>query len=207
MIPDWIGWAREIQAAAQNGLLFAENHYDQERYAQLQRLAARMMAARTEVAAARIEHLFKGERGYATPKAGVRGAAFRDGRLLLVRETVDNGRWTLPGGWADVGLSPAQNVVKEFREETGFIVTPRKLVGVLDNHLQGHPPAPFHIYVHYFLCDIVGGEATLSRETSEIAFFAEDALPDDLSHDRVTQGQLLRMFAHHRDGGLPADFD
>ena len=41
----------------------------------------------------------------------------------------------------------------------------------------------------------------------EVAFFAEDALPDDLSHDRVTRGQLLRMFAHHRDDGLPADFD
>ncbi|MBC7633978.1 MAG: NUDIX hydrolase [Acetobacteraceae bacterium] len=207
MTPDWVLWAHEIQAAAQNGLVFAQNHYDQERYAQLQRLAVRMMAARSDTAVTRIADLFAGERGYATPKSGVRGAAFRDGKLLLVREIADGGRWTLPGGWADVGLSPAQNVVKEFREETGFIVTPRKLVGVLDNNRQGHPPAPFHIYVHYFLCDIVGGEATLSSETSEIAFFAEDALPDDLSHDRVTRGQLLRMFAHQRDDGLATDFD
>ena len=124
-----------------------------------------------------------------------------------MREIADGGRWTLPGGWADVGLSPAQNVVKEFREETGFIVTPRKLVAVLDNKLQGHPPAPFHIYVHYFLCDIVGGVATLSSETSEIGFFAEDALPDDLSHERVTRAQLLRMFAHARDGSMPTDFE
>ena len=207
MTPDWVLWAHEIQAAAQNGLLFADNHYDQERYAQLQRLAARMMAARSEAAEARIDDLFAGERGYATPKSGVRGAAFRDGKLLLVREIADHGRWTLPGGWADVGLSPAQNVVKEFREETGFIVVPRRLVAVLDNNLQGHPPAPYHIYVHYFLCDIVGGEAALSSETSEIAFFAEDALPDDLSDDRVTRGQLLRMFAHARDGGLATDFE
>ena len=207
MTPDWVGWAHEIQAAAQTGLVFAQNHYERERYEQLQRLAARMIAARSDVAAARIETLFAAEWGYATPKSGVRGAVFRDDKLMLVREVADNNRWTLPGGWADVGLTPAQNVIKEVREETGFVVTPRKLVAVIDQSVHGQMPGPFHIYVHFFLCDIVGGAMSLSHETSEVAFFAEDALPDDLSHDRVTRGQLLRMFAHHRDGSLPADFD
>jgi hypothetical protein len=44
---------------------------------------------------ARIETLFADQSGYATPKVDVRGAVFdRDGRILLVREVADAGRWT-----------------------------------------------------------------------------------------------------------------
>ncbi len=206
-VPDWVQWAHEIQAVAQTGLAFEPNHYDRGRYEQLQRLAARMLAARSDVAAAQIERLFAAEWGYATPKTDVRGAAFRDGKLLLVREVADQHRWTLPGGWADVGLTPAENVIKEMREETGFIVQPRKLVAALDRTRQGHTPAPFHVYKLFFLCEIIGGEATTSDETSEIGFFAEDALPADLSIDRTTAAQLRLMFAHFRDPGLAAEFD
>src|SRR5260370_39271322 len=50
-------------------------------------------------------NLFRGEVGYATPKVEVRGAVVRDNQILLVREREDGG-WTMPGGWADVGESP-----------------------------------------------------------------------------------------------------
>ena len=109
--PDWLTWTRELQAIAQTGLTFVSNPYDRERYEMLRSLASRMMSAHTSSSALRIEALFAGESGYTTPKVDVRGAAFdAQGRVLMVREVADGGRWTLPGGWADVNLTPAENV-------------------------------------------------------------------------------------------------
>jgi ADP-ribose pyrophosphatase YjhB (NUDIX family) len=129
------------------------------------------------------------------------------GRLLMVREVQDAGRWTLPGGWADVNLTPAENVVKEVHEESGFDVRVRKLAAVWDRTRQGHGAAPFSAYKLFFLCDITGGAAATSLETSEVAFFTEDALPADLSTARVLPHQLRRMFVHWREPGLPTEFE
>jgi hypothetical protein len=95
--PDWLGWARELQAIAQTGLMFCRDPYDRERYEAICQLAARIFAARTNAPVERIEALFAGETGYATPKVDVRAAVFDDDdRILMVRETSDGGRWTLP---------------------------------------------------------------------------------------------------------------
>ena len=166
------------------------------------------MADHTGAPADRLEALFAAEGGYATPKAGVRGAVFDDRfRLLLVREVMDGGRWTLPGGWAEVNLTPAENVVKEVREESGYEVRVRKLAAVWDRGRQGHPPSAFSVYRFFFICDVIGGAPATGLETSEVGWFAEHELPDDLSVGRVLPGQVKRMFAHARDDSLPADFD
>ncbi len=206
--PLWLGWAREIQAIAQTGLAFGPNEYDRERYERLRGLAAEIMARHTEASTPRIEALFAAQQGYATPKVDVRGAAFDDaGRVLMVREVADQGRWTLPGGWADVNLTPAENVAREMREESGYSVRVRKLAAAWDRTRQGHAPGVFSCVKLFFICDIVGGEARTSGETSEIGWFAQDALPADISRDRTLPAQLHRMFAHQRDATLPADFD
>jgi len=174
----------------------------------LRALASRMMAAHTAHPAERIEALFAGETGYATPKVDVRGAAFdAQNRLLMVREVADGGRWTLPGGWADVNLTPAENVIKEIREESGFEVSVRKLAAVWDRTRQNHPPQAFSCCKFFFICDIVGGAAQIGLETSEVGWFAEAGLPADLSLGRVLPEQLRRMFAHARDANLPTEFD
>ena len=118
--PQWLLWAREMQAMAQTGLAFTRDQYDRERYQRLRSLAAEIMAEHADMAIPDIEMLFTQQSGYATPKLGVRGAVFQDDRLLLVRETVDDHRWTLPGGWADVNESPAEAVAREVREEAGI---------------------------------------------------------------------------------------
>ena len=205
--PAWLVWARSIQAIAQSGLAYDPPLYDRERYESLRDISAQMMAAGFDTEIAPLAASFAAQTGYATPKTDVRGAAFRDGRILLVRETADAGRWTLPGGWADVNLTPAENVTKEMQEETGFLVRATKLASVWDRVRQGHPPGPFQVYRLFFLCDIIGGEAAVSAETSEIGFFGRDALPADLSLDRVLQHQILRMFDHATDPALPTDFD
>ena len=206
--PDWLAWTRELQAIAQTGLAFVRDPYDRERYEMLRALASRMMAAHTAQPAERIEALFAGETGYATPKVDVRGAAFdAQNRLLMVREVADGGRWTLPGGWADVNLTPAENVIKEIREESGFEVSVRKLAAVWDRTRQNHPPQAFSCCKFFFICDIVGGAAQIGPETSEFGWFAEAGLPADLSLGRVLPEQLRRMFAHARDANLPTEFD
>jgi hypothetical protein len=152
MEPVWIVWARELQAIAQTGLTFAENGYDRERYMAIRSLAARMMVHYSAADLTRVEALFAGQTGYATPKVDVRGAVFDEsGRILLVREISDSERWTLPGGWADVNQSPSEGVVREVREEAGVEVAVRKLAAVYDRALHRHtPPHPFHVYKLFF---------------------------------------------------------
>ncbi len=206
--PDWLAWTRELQAIAQTGLAFVRDPYDRERYERLRALTSEMMAGGTDAQAEHIAALFAGETGYATPKVDVRGAAFDEhGKILLVREVADGGRWTLPGGWADINLTVAENVVKEMREESGFDVVARKLAAVWDRTRQGHPSGLFSCCKFFFICDIVGGAAATGLETSEIGWFSEASLPEELSLGRVLPDQLRRMFAHARDPDLPTDFE
>lgn len=209
--PKWLVWAREIQAAAQSGLAYSPNPFDRDRFEQLRRLAAEIVAEHTGTDHPRILGLFTEQSGYATPKVGVRAACIGDdGRILMVRETADQGRWTLPGGWADVNQTPAECTVREVREESGFEVEVVKLAGVYDRSRFPPParPAPFSLYKVFFLCAITGGTATPSLETSEVAFFAEDEIDGlDLSFNRVPAWHIHRMYEHWRNPGMPADYD
>jgi ADP-ribose pyrophosphatase YjhB (NUDIX family) len=204
--PQWLLWARRLQALAQTGLTYAQDQYDLERYEAVRRIAAEMMAVASETALSRVLDLFSGEFGYATPKIDTRGVVFRDGALLLVKEASDGG-WTLPGGWADVNDTPSQAVVREIFEESGFQTRAIKLLAVYDRSQHPHvPPYPYHIYKMFFLCEIIGGTATNSIETEAVAFFGEHEIPQ-LSISRVTPGQIKRLFDHYRHPEWPTDFD
>ncbi|HEX2887084.1 NUDIX hydrolase [Vineibacter terrae] len=207
--PRWLTWARQLQAIAQTGLAFSRDVYDRERYEAIRALAAQIMTEHSDADLRHVEGLFAGQAGYATPKVDVRAAVFRDdGRILLVRETADGGRWTLPGGWADVNQSPRESVVREVREEAGVEVSVRKLAAVYDRERHPHrPPYPFHIYKLFFVCDLIGGDPRPGVETSEAAFFAARDVPADLSLSRVLPQQISRMFEHAAAPDLPTDFD
>jgi ADP-ribose pyrophosphatase YjhB (NUDIX family) len=206
--PPWLVWARELQAIAQTGLSFTRNPYDRDRYTRVQALAADMIARHAGLDRRPIELMFSAQSGYATPKVDVRGAVFCRGQLLLVREKADNDRWTLPGGWADVNESPTDAVVKEVREEAGLEVRPYKLAAVWDRARHPHQPRYlFHIWKLFFLCEVIGGQARIGEETTEVRFFAKDGLPAELSVSRVLHAQLRRMFRHLEQPGLPTDFD
>lgn len=205
MEPTWLEWARRLNALAQTGLTFAEDPYDIERYTAIRTIAAEMIAHQAGLDADRVLHLLAGDVGYATPKVDVRGVVFRDEKILLVQERSD-GLWTLPGGWADVGDSPADAVVREIREESGFETRATKLLALLDRNRHGHPPHVNHIYKVFLRCEIVGGSPTTSHEIQGVGFFAEDEIPD-LSLTRTMPAQVARMFEHDRHPDWPADFD
>lgn len=203
--PQWLVWARALQAHAQNGLTYSQDPYDLERFSAIRGLAAEIMAAYTEADMHLLRNLFDGQTGYATPKVDVRAVVFRDDRLLMVREKLDGG-WTLPGGWADVGESPAEAVTREVFEESGYQVRAAKLLAVYDRNRHGHPPIPWYVYKLFFHCELLGGAPAENIETDGIDFFAESELPE-LSLSRSVPSEIQRMFEHHRHPDWPADFD
>src|SRR5579871_6900416 len=110
--PKWLEWAQRLQATAQTGLAYAQSPFDVERYAAMRDLAAEIVAQHSDIDATRLTGLFAEQQGYTTPKIDVRGVVFHNDGILLVKEREDGG-WTLPGGWADVGETPTEAVVKE----------------------------------------------------------------------------------------------
>ncbi len=171
----------------------------------MQEIAAQMLAGAADVEVEVVRSLLERQAGYATPKIDVRCAAFRDGKILLVRERSD-GCWTLPGGWADVTDSPAEAAERELWEESGFHGKATKALAIWDRKQHNHPPHAFAIYKIVFRLELIGGEAASSMETDGVGFFAENELPP-LSTGRVTVKQIHRIYEHYRNSELPTDFD
>lgn len=206
-VPPLLRWARELQAVAQTGLAYEEpSVYDRGRYEQLRRVAAEMLAAADGSDPVVLDGELARETGHATPKLDVRGVAFRDDGILLVRERAD-GLWTLPGGWADVGESPSEAAVRELREESGFAARAVRLLALYDRDRHDHPPHPWHTWKVLILCELLDEpQAPLGSETDAAGFFALDRLPP-LSRARVTERQLARLFEHRAHPEWPADLD
>jgi ADP-ribose pyrophosphatase YjhB (NUDIX family) len=204
--PQWLEWARRLQAIAQIGIEYCKDPYDRQRYDEIQRLAAEMTAKGAGLPDAEpIVELFKNEVGYATPKVDIRTAVFDQDRILLVRERAD-GLWTLPGGWADIGESPSLAAVREVKEESGYEIVVRKLAAVYDRDKHGHPPMAYHVYKFFFVGELCGGTPEPSLETSGVEFFGEHEFPP-LSMTRVTPAQLEHMFGHFRNPGWATSYD
>ncbi len=200
-------WIRSLQAISQTGLHYAKDPFDIQRYRDVGRIAAEILAQHSELTTEQILGYHAAEFGYATPKVDVRGIVFRGDEILLVREIMDAGRWTVPGGWADVNETPSQAVVREVREESGFDTRVVKLLALYDREAQGHqPPFPYHVYKLFFLNEVTGGEATPNEEASEVAFFAENELPE-LSVSRVTAKQIHSFFALRAQPDAPTALD
>jgi len=209
VVSERLEWAQRLQSIAQTGLAYGEpSLYDRERYEQVRRIAAEMVAPNGDVD--RFEAVFAAEAGHATPKIDVRGAVFRDGEILLVLERVKKsaGTWTLPGGWADVGESPSEAVVREVREESGYETRAVKLLALYDRNRHPHPPNPWHIWKACFLCELLDDtQYELDDEIAEARFFARHQLPE-LDLARITPDSYIdRFYAHREYPEWPTDFD
>lgn len=212
-IPRQVDWAQKLQAIAQTGLHYDPNPFDRERYEMIGEIAAEMLAENSTSDAAAIRMMFDAQSGHATPKTDVRGVVFRENKILLVQEKLDNDLWTLPGGWADIGESAAEAVVREIYEESGYHACALKLLAYYDRNKHDHPPFAFHAFKAFFLCELTDPERHVDAltggsysETGEVAWFGEDEIPE-LSTMRVTHVQITRFFAHLRQPDLPTDFD
>ncbi|QDA59896.1 NUDIX hydrolase [Hymenobacter jejuensis] len=204
---DWLSVAQRLQSLAQAGLAYSHNLYDTERYEELRALSVEIMARLTDEPVEKLTALFASETGYQTPKVDVRAVLFRGtDEILMVQEKIDGDRWTLPGGWADIGYSPSETAVKEAYEETGLHTQAVRLLALFDKRLHPHPkPEPWYIYKCFILCHITGGEVLANTaETSGCRWVHESeitALP--LSVDRVTVSQLRTLFEFARQPEKP----
>jgi len=201
----FVTWAQSLQTIAQAGLTYTKDPFDRDRFERIQVIAAELLALQTNGEPAAILADLKADPGYVTPKVDVRAAVFDHNRILLVREVAD-GKWALPGGWADLGESAAEIARREVLEETGYDVSVTKLLAVLDKAKHAHPPQIWYVYKLFFRCELRGGAPRTSFETVEVAWFAREQLPP-LSLDRNTDAQVHRMFEHHDAPSLPTDFD
>jgi hypothetical protein len=137
--PQWLARARRLQAIAQTGLSFHPDAYDTERYHEVRAIAAEMIGAGAAAVPTPLLSQLEKEIGYATPKVDVRAFVTRDSAVLMVRERVEQ-RWTLPGGWAEVGETPSEAARRETLEEAGWNVRPTRLLALWDRRRHAHPP-------------------------------------------------------------------
>lgn len=193
----WVRWIRELQAISQNGLVFTSNPFDIERYKRLGELAREMFALVGDVPVEKVENFYVPDEGYCTPKVDVRAGIFDKHQVLLVQEKSD-GKWTLPGGWADVNETPSESVKREVLEESGYLVEDVELVAVIDRSAHAYTPRyPHHVYKLFFYGRPSGkSDSRQEHETTDARFFELSDLPE-LSESRVIRQDIERLFEYH----------
>jgi ADP-ribose pyrophosphatase YjhB (NUDIX family) len=183
-------WSEALAGIARTGLGFTESLYEQERFEEILKVAADIRTAidegsdGVEDADGVIEEWMgtvgKGVPGYVTPKVAVGAVVGNDEGELLLVQRADSGVWLYPTGWADVGYSAAEVVVKEVSEETGIDVEVIRLIAVLDGLRIGMSRIPLYSLV--FQCRPIGGELRAHPlECSDVGWFPLDALPFPLA--------------------------
>lgn len=187
----WLQWAVELQALAQAGLTYGKDIYDLERYQRIREISAEMVAYKSEIPKETVTDLFCSESGYQTPKLDTRAAIFENDKILLVHE--NDGTWCLPGGWCDVNISAAENVIKEVREEAGLDVTADLVIAVQDREKHNRPIYANKICKIFFLCTVTGGAFRPNSETTETGYFGLEELPV-LATAKVTKEQIQMCF-------------
>lgn len=182
--------AKRIKSISDVGLLYTENPYDVDRYKELKEIAFDLMQQLTQEPLEEIKSAFREIVEYPTPNVDVRGVVLNEkNQILLVKEVLD-GKWTIPGGWCEIGLSPKENLIKEMKEETGLDVNVERLLAIFDKRCHPHPPQSHYVYKLVFYCTIVGSpELKPEYEITDSGYFDLDNLPE-LSKDRILENQL-----------------
>ncbi|MGL5614897.1 MAG: NUDIX hydrolase N-terminal domain-containing protein [Sarcina sp.] len=201
----WLDWASKLQSIAQAGITYSKDKYDLERFEQIRDLSAEILSAYTEIEHKKVKELFCNEVGYQTPKVDVRSAIFKDNKILLVKEALD-GCWSLPGGWADVGLSVKENAMKEAYEEAGVKINPKRIIAIEDRNKNNKPISPYSIYKIFVLGELISGEFKKNIETEESGFFPLEELPK-LSEGRNNLEQIKLCFKAKEDENFKVYFD
>nr|WP_289711866.1 NUDIX hydrolase [Aeromonas taiwanensis] len=197
----------QVLATAQAGLTYSKDPFDIGRFEALRAATVALIASQSELDPAAIGDWIALDNGYPTPKLDVRALILDEaGQILLVQERSDGG-WTLPGGWCDIGDSPAGAVVREVEEETGLACRAVQLLALFDKLRHPHPPQLPHAHKAFFLCEVTGGALlTETDETLGAAYFPIDQLPE-LSRHRVVASQLRTLHDHVRQGRRDTLFD
>ncbi len=184
---------KRVRSIAEIGLLYCSNDFDRERYLELKAISMRMMSAITGKQVETLELAFSIVDDYPTAKVDVRALILSpENKILLVKEGVDH-KWTLPGGWADIGYTPKEVAIKECMEESGLAVMPTRLLAIFDKRMHAHPPQPHYVYKLVFLCEPTSSTLSAGFDMLDVEFFSIDELPE-LSTDRIVESQLRLVY-------------
>ena len=189
--------AKRIQAIAESGIHYTESDYDMDRYSNLEEIATRMISLITHLSQETVKMATPENNGYRTPKVDLRCVIFNDNHeILMVKERVDS-RWSLPGGWCDVGFTPTEIAEKEAFEEAGIRVKARRVLAIFDKKCHDHPEDLFYTYKIFMECEPDNFEISTGMETLDAGFFSQQDLPP-LSTPRNTRYQIDQMFDFHQ---------
>ncbi|AEB28845.1 putative ADP-ribose pyrophosphatase [Carnobacterium sp. 17-4] len=192
MIDNYLDHYRRLLSIAEAGLFYGKDLFDKERYEELQELSLKLISNLSNEPIEKLKKIVDSNEGYPTPKIDVRGYIKKDEKILLV-EDAKTKKWAMPGGYAEVGLTPKENVIKEVLEETGLIVESCELIAVFDTNLRKDIPQMFQYYKLVFDCTVNDdGLFKENIETSDMDFFTLDDLPP-LSLNRTTKEQLTKL--------------
>ena len=197
---------KRVKALADTGLLYAESEYDRERYEELAAISIKLLSATSGQPLLVLRDFFMPTKDYPTPKVDVRGLILNEAQeVLLVKESLD-GKWSLPGGWAEVGFTPSEVIRKEIKEETGLEVTVSRLLAVYDKKCHPHPPQPLYVYKLVFLCEAVTGSINPGFDIEDARYFATEHLPE-LSEERILASQIEQVHQLALQVGSNGHFD
>lgn len=181
---------KKLKNIAEIGLLYAQDPYDIERYQEIKALSLQMLSELIDKPLSLVNDFYTEIKDYPTPKVDIRCLVLNEKKqVLLVQERNDN-HWALPGGWADIGLSPSEVAAKEVFEEAGLRVNPQRLLAVLDKKCHPHPSQAHYIYKLIFYCEYLSGELTKGFDILDTRFFDLHNLPQ-LSENRILASQIL----------------
>ena len=177
----------EVRILASNGLEYADNEYDRERYTRLMELVAEYYGHVLDLPPKEVRDRFRRELGHVTPKVGSDGAIFNDSGHILLMQRVDNGTWCLPCGWIEPDETPSEAVSREVREETGLEVRPKKLVGLFPRQVGG-TAGPHIVISVLYLCEVLGGTLACSFEGLGLRYWEIDDVPEwHAHHERLAR--------------------
>lgn len=197
---------KRIKAIADTGLLYSRNDYDRENYLELKEISFQLLNTLTGESLESIRNFYADVKDYPTVKVDVRALLLSpEKKILMVQEGMD-GKWALPGGWADIGYSPKEVITKEVKEETGLDIIPKKLLAVFDKKMHPHPPSPFYIYKMVFYCEAISKELKKGFDLLDVQYFDSENLPP-LSENRIVKSQIELLVRKVMRGDYETYFD
>jgi ADP-ribose pyrophosphatase YjhB (NUDIX family) len=190
---------KRIKSIADIGLLYAKDPYDRERYEELNDISLSLMSRLTDTPLSKLTDFYLENSDYPTPKVDIRAFVINENdEILLARESAD-GCWSLPGGWADIGLSPREVAVKEVFEETGLRVETKHLMAIFDKKCHPHPPQASYVYKIVIFCKLTDYPQMPQKgfDILDVGYFSIHNLPP-LSTPRILESQIFLLYHQYK---------
>lgn len=182
---------QRMLSIAESGLFYGKDVYDIERFQELKEIALTLLSEKVDQETSVLKLYLDKQDGYPTPKVDVRALIQQEDKVLLVQDRATK-EWSLPGGYAEVGLTPKENIQKEVLEETGLHVVVGPLRAIFDTNLREDIPQLFQYYKLVFACEVISGAFAANSETVQSHYFELEDLPT-LSMKRTTKEQLVQL--------------